>query len=103
VAGAVAAAIDTPWVGLAAGVAVAAGLLLPWARALTAVAAAGALVAGAVSVVVAQVRTPVPESSNCPMSHPSAARLVWVAVVFLGADAVFEATRRVRARRHRDP
>ena len=34
---------------------------------------------------------PVPESSNWPGAYHSAGVLVWMAVVFLGADAVVEA------------
>jgi hypothetical protein len=101
VAGGVAAAISAPLVGLAAGVAVAGGLLVPQVRAVTSLVAVGLLVAGAVTVVSGQALHPVPESSDWPGAYQSAAVLVWMAVVFLGADAVVEAGRRAAARRRR--
>jgi hypothetical protein len=60
----------------------------------------GLLVAAAVMVVVhGQAFHPVAESSNWPGAYRSAGVLVWMAVVFLGADAAVDATRRVAARR----
>jgi arabinofuranan 3-O-arabinosyltransferase len=101
IAGGVAAAISYPLVGLAAGMAIAAALVVPQARVVTSLVAVGLLVAAAVTVVHGQAFHPVPESSNWPGTYASAGVLVWMAVVFLAADAVVEASRRVAARRLR--
>ncbi|MGO9456907.1 MAG: alpha-(1-_3)-arabinofuranosyltransferase family protein [Acidimicrobiales bacterium] len=103
VAGGVGAAISSPLVGVAAGVAVAAGLVVVQVRAVTAAVGVGLLAAGGAMVVANQAFHPLPESSNWPMAHQSSAVLVLMAVVFLGADAVIEAGRRVAARRRRRP
>ncbi len=97
------AAISSPLVGVAAGVAVAAGLVVVQVRAVTAAVGVGLLAAGGAMVVANQAFHPLPESSNWPMAHQSSAVLVLMAVVFLGADAVIEAGRRVAARRRRRP
>jgi len=99
VAGAVAGAISAPLIGVAAGVAVAGALIVPQVRVVTSVVAVGLLVAAGVSVVHSQAFSPLPEGSNWAGAHESAAVLVWMAVVFLWADAVAEAARRVAARR----
>ncbi|HVX21640.1 MAG TPA: alpha-(1-_3)-arabinofuranosyltransferase family protein [Acidimicrobiales bacterium] len=101
VTGAVAAAISAPLIGLAAGVAVAVGLLVPQVRAVTAVVAVGLLVAAAASVVADQALHPLPESSNWASAYDSQAVLVWMAVVFLGADAVIDTARTMARRRPR--
>jgi arabinofuranan 3-O-arabinosyltransferase len=101
VSGAGAAAISYPLVGLAAGAAVGAALLVPQVRAVTTLVAVGLLVAAAVTVVHGQAFSPVAESSNWPAAYRSAGVLVWMAVVFLGADAVVDASRRAAARRLR--
>ncbi len=101
VTGGVAAAISSPLIGVAAGVAVAAGLLVVQVRAVTAAVAVGLLAAGGAMVVANQTFHPLPESSDWPGAYTSAAVLVLMAVVFLGADAVVEAGRRVAARRRR--
>jgi hypothetical protein len=99
VAGLVAAAVSSPLIGLAAGFAVAMGLAVPQVRAVTSAVAVGLLIAAALSVTLGQAMHPVPESSNWPNSYESAAVLVWMAAVFLGADAVVEAGRDVAIRR----
>jgi hypothetical protein len=67
----------------------------------TAAVAVGLLAAGGAMVVANQAFHPLPESSDWPGAYNSAAVLVLMAVVFLGADAVIEAGRRVAARRRR--
>ncbi|MGH9108618.1 MAG: hypothetical protein ACRDY3_03975, partial [Acidimicrobiales bacterium] len=100
VTGAVAGAISAPLVGAAAAAAVAAALAVPQARAVTASVAVGLMVAAGASVVAGQALHPVPEGSDWPSVYQSAAVLAWMAVVFLGADAVVERAR-ARARRRR--
>ncbi len=99
--GGAAAGICAPLVGLAAGVATLAALLVPQARLVTAGAAVGLLAAAGVLVVRGQALHPLPESSNWPAAFASAGLLVWMAVVFLGADAVAETAREMAARRTR--
>jgi hypothetical protein len=105
--GGAAAGITSPLIGLAAGVVTFFGLWVPLARLVSVAVAVGCLAAGAVSVVHGQAFHPVAESSNWPSAFESAATLVWIAVVFLGADAVIETGRRVagdrRARKTRRP
>jgi hypothetical protein len=102
VTGAVAGVISAPLVGLAAGVAVAIALVVPQARAVTSIVAVGLLVAAGVFVVHGQAQHAVAESSDWASAYESAGVLVWMAVVFLGADAVVETARqKVRRRRPR--
>jgi hypothetical protein len=103
VTGGIAAAISSPLVGLAAGVAVAVALLVPQVRAVTAVVAVGLLLAAGVTVVAGQVLHPVPESSDWASAYDRAGVLVWMAVVFLGADAVVETARSMVRRRGSAP
>ncbi len=100
VTGAVAGVISAPLVGLAAGVAVAIALVVPQVRAVTSIVAVGLLVAAGVFVVHGQAVHRLPESSDWASAYESAGVLVWMAVVFLGADAVVE-TARQKARRRR--
>jgi hypothetical protein len=100
VTGAVAGVISAPLVGLAAGVAVAIALVVPQVRAVTSIVAVGLLVAAGVFVVHGQAVHKLPESSDWASAYESAGVLVWMAVVFLGADAVVE-TARQKARRRR--
>ena len=100
VTGAVAGVISAPLVGLAAGVAVAIALVVPQVRAVTSIVAVGLLVAAGVFVVHGQAVHALPESSDWASAYESAGVLVWMAVVFLGADAVVE-TARQKARRRR--
>jgi hypothetical protein len=99
--GGLAAFISSPLIGLAAGVAVAAGLVVVQVRAVSAAVAVGLLAAGGAMVVYNQSVHPLPESSDWPGAYASAGVLVLMAVMFLGADAVIEAGRRVAARRRR--
>jgi hypothetical protein len=101
VASLVAGAISAPAVGLAAGIAVVVALVVPQLRAATSLVAVGLLAAGAITVVAGQALHPVAESSDWPAAYQRAGVLVWVAVVFLGADAVVESAWDVAARRHR--
>jgi len=103
VSGVVAGAISAPYIGLVAGLAVAVALVVPRVRAGISLAAVGFIVAGAISVVAGQALHPQPESSNWPAYYHSAAGLVWIAVVFLGADALVEVARRLAARRTLPP
>ncbi len=97
--GGVAGAISTPLVGAAAGVAVAAALAVPQCRAVTAGVAVGLVVAAGAVVVAGQLLHPVAESSDWPAAYASAGVLAWMAVAFLGADAVAERGRTARRRR----
>jgi hypothetical protein len=101
--GAIGAAAAGPLVGLAAGVATAGALLVPQARVVTATLAVGLLIAAAVSVVHGQAQHPIPESSDWPSAYENAGLLVWMAVVFLGADAVADAARSLAKRRPKRP
>ena len=101
VGGLVAGAISSPLIGLAAGVAIAAALFVPQVRAVTSVVAVGLLVAAGVTVVLGQAHHPVPESADWPSAYESAAVLVWMAVVFLGADGLMTPPR-ARAARPRE-
>ena len=99
VTGAVAAAISSPLIGVAAGLAVGAATALRHARGLTSLVAVGLVAAAGASVVVGQATHPLFESADWPAHFESAAVLAWMAVVFLGADAVVETARRLAARR----
>jgi len=101
VTGGVAAAISAPLIGVAAGVAVAVALVIPQVRAVTSLVAVGLLVAAAASIVANQALHPIPESSNWASAYDSQAVLVWMAVVFLGADAVVDTARSMARRRRR--
>ncbi len=104
VTGAVAGVISAPLIGLAAGVAVAIALVVPQVRAVTSVVAVGLLVAAGVFVVHGQAQHALPESSDWASAYESAGVLVWMAVVFLGADAVVETVRqKARRRARREP
>ncbi len=103
VSGAVAGAISAPLIGLAAGLAVAVALVVPRIRSVISLVAVGFIVAAAISVVGGQALHPQAESSDWPAAYHGAAVLVWIAVVFLGADTVVEAAWRLAARRQRPP
>jgi len=101
VTGLVATVITEPLVGLAAGVATLAALAIRPARAITSLLAVAFLVAAAVSIVVGQAQHPLPENADWPGAYESAALCAWLAVVFLGADAVATTGRWLAARRRR--
>jgi hypothetical protein len=92
VSGAVAGAVTGPLVGLAVGIAIAVALFVRPVRAVISLVAVGLLVAGALSVIIGQGLHPIAESAYWPDVYQSAAVMVWMAVVFLGADAVVERT-----------
>jgi len=98
VSGVAAGAISYPLVGVGAAALVAVALVVPRARAVTSVLAVGLLVAAGASVVAGQWLHPLSEGSNWPSAFPSASVLTWMAVVFLGADAVVETARRLSRR-----
>jgi len=97
--GGAAAVITAPLIGLAVGLATAAAILVPLGRAVTSLAAVGLFAAAAVSVVHGQLTHPVAEGPNWASAYETAALLVWMAVVFLGADAVADVARRLARRR----
>ncbi len=94
--GLVAGAITSPAIGAATAVATAAALALKWLRGIVTLAAVGLFIAGSVSVVAGQALHAIPESSNWPSAYETAALLIWMAVVALGADAVVSTARRWR-------
>ncbi|HXW35697.1 MAG TPA: discoidin domain-containing protein, partial [Acidimicrobiales bacterium] len=96
VTGGVAAAISAPLVGAAAAGVTALVLAVPVLRAASALIALGFLVAAVVSVVGGQAMHPVAMSSNWPSTYEAAGTLTWIAVVFLGVDAVTERSMRAR-------
>ncbi len=104
VAGGLAAAIASPLIGAAALVATAVTLVVNRARLVGVAIAVGLLVAAVVSVVHGQATHPASPDGSWPATSESAAVLVWMAVVFLGVDALVGAARaRAAARRPADP
>jgi arabinofuranan 3-O-arabinosyltransferase len=99
VTGAVAAAIASPAAGLGVGVATGVVLVLPRLRVLLALGALVGMVAGGAYVVIHQHTERVPAGGQWPAAFATAATLVWVGVVFLGADAVVDVLQRRRLRR----
>lgn len=99
VTGAVAAAISAPLIGLAAALATGLALAVPQLRAVTAAVAVCLLVAAALSVIIGQALHPAPMNADWPDAYSSAGVMVWMAIIFLGADAVVEAGRRVAGRK----
>jgi hypothetical protein len=98
-AGGAAAGLVSPLVGVAVAAATATGLALRRGRLATSLAALGLVVACGALVVYGQATTPAPASSTWPAVYESAAVLAWMAVVFLGADALVESVRTVAGRR----
>ena len=76
--------------------ATAAAVALKWLRGIVTLAAVGLFIVGSVSVVAGQALHAIPESSNWPSAYETAALLIWMAVVALGADAVVSTARRWR-------
>ena len=92
-AGAAAGGLVSPLVGVAVAVATATGLAWPGGRTTTSLTALGLVVACGAVVVYGQATAPVPASSTWPDVYEGAALLAWMAVVFLGADALVELVR----------
>ena len=80
---------------LGVGVGVALALIVPRLRGLLAVAVVGFAVGAVVYTIVRQATQHFP-SGAWPMHFEEANELVWMAIVFLGADAVVEVVRRLR-------
>lgn len=98
-AGLVAGIASRPWIGLVVGVAVAAALRWRRARAVLTAGSVGALGIAALYVVVQQGRYRYPTIYNWPSNFGGVADIAWLAVMFLGADALVQLVRRHAARR----
>jgi hypothetical protein len=59
-------------------------------------------VAAGRTVLIGQALHPIVESSNWPSTYEDAGTLAWMAVAFLGADAVVEVCGRIVGRRRSD-
>ncbi len=96
--GLLAAALTTPLTGLALAMATGTALALSEGRTILTIGSV-ALVAGAGAYVVAhQAADRIPEGAIWVPQFSLAATMVWMAVVFLAADGVIEAARRIRRR-----
>ncbi len=97
----VVAAISYPLAGLAVGLCTGAALVWQPARGLIRLSALGLVLAAGLTVLIGQALHPILESSNWPSTYEDAGTLAWMAVAFLGADAVVEVCCRIVDRRRR--
>jgi arabinofuranan 3-O-arabinosyltransferase len=95
----VVAAISYPLAGLAVGLCTGAALVWRPVRGLLRLSALGLILASALTVFIGQAMHPILESSNWPSIYEDAGTLAWMAVAFLGADAVVEVCCRIVGRR----
>ena len=92
-------AISYPLAGVAVGLCTGAALVWRPVRGLLRFSALGLVVAAALTVLIGQALHPIVESSNWPSTYEDAGTLAWMAVAFLGADAVVEVCCRIVDRR----
>ncbi len=96
--GVVGALIAAPLTGLVAGVATLVALVVPRIRGLLGIAAVALMIASGTYVVVHQAQIHAIPGGNWTSYFGPAGSVAWAAVVFLGADAVVEITRRLMTR-----